>query len=164
MQKLKLITRQQGFTVVEALLAVALVGMLSLAIFGAASIMRRSYDRNIKNNYNLLAAKSGLSQISEALRYAAGVTITNSNGTANVVNSDGSTTIIVLDTADHSLNIGTKSIAEPMVSVLTFTQISTARILISMDVVDPSAAKLTANPKLTMRTTVRMLNIADGAL
>jgi prepilin-type N-terminal cleavage/methylation domain-containing protein len=162
MQKLKLITRQQGFTIVEVLISLALVAMLTLAIFGASSVMRRSYDRNTKNNYNLLVAKSGLSQISEALRYAKGVAV--SNGTATVVNTDGSTTTIVLDTVDHSLNIGTKSIAEPLVSALTFTQVSTARILVSMDVVDPSAAKITANPKLTMRTTVRMLNVTDSAL
>jgi type II secretory pathway pseudopilin PulG len=181
MQKLKLITRQQGFTIVEALISLALVAMLTLAIFGALSVMRRSYDRNTKNNYNLLAAKSGLSQIADVLRYADGITITNSgpdSGHAAAVTVTNPTTAIITTTT-ISLNsagtgnslqfvktIGTtpptsstKSIAEPLVNSLTFTKASDARIQVSMTVVDPSPAKITANPELNMSTTVRMLNV-----
>jgi prepilin-type N-terminal cleavage/methylation domain-containing protein len=168
MQKRNLTGRQQGFTIVELILAVTLVAILTLAIYGAASAMRRSFTQNTLNNYNLLAAKKGLSRIADTLRYATGISLPTS-GSATfadsvtvTVNGGGTTKIYLKDipTGGKALIIGTNSIAEPLVKSLTFGKTSPACITVSMKVVDPSLPKLAANPELELSTTVRMLNVA----
>jgi Tfp pilus assembly protein PilE len=164
MQKQKLAERQQGITMVELMLAVALVGILTLAILGAAGVMRRSFAQNTKNNYNLLASKKGLSRIAEELRYATDMDTpalgnTSSSATFDIDGSLGNT--IIFNSSTGSLEITksgvTTAIAQPFVKSVSFAR-NKSRVTVTMVVQDSSSM---ANPTLTLRTTVRMLNVSE---
>jgi Tfp pilus assembly protein FimT len=164
MQKRNSTARHYGFTTVELMLVVVLVSVLTLALYGAASVMRRSFAQNTKNNYNLLAAKKGLSRIAEELRYATKMDTPASGDTwpSATFDIDGSLgNTIIFNSSNNLLEItkfgATTSLPAPLVRSVTFTR-NNSRIRVTMVVRDASAA---ANPTLTLSTTVRMLNVSE---
>ncbi|MGD8400887.1 MAG: prepilin-type N-terminal cleavage/methylation domain-containing protein [Bacillota bacterium] len=158
MIKLSRQRRQAGITALEMLIAVALIALLTLALYGAASAMRRSYRHNTLSNYNLLAVKQGLSRIASELRYAESVDLTEA-GVAKIT-VDGSTTTVKLEGTSLKITDSAgqvTTISEPLAQSLNFTNTG-ARVTVTLKVRDPSRA---TNPALEMATTVRMLNVSE---
>jgi prepilin-type N-terminal cleavage/methylation domain-containing protein len=91
LSKLKSVKKEEGFTIVEVMIVLAIAGLILLIVFLAVpALQRNSRNTAIKNDASNIAA--GINDFKSSYEGALPTTLTNASGTVSIANGTNSVT------------------------------------------------------------------------
>ncbi len=101
-----MLKKQAGFSLVELLIAVAVLGMLMAAAFGLLSTSIQSYQNSADQGANIQLSRNALNEISNEIRNATAVTVVSPSSITYTAPVD----VIPLNTPNRSIALNANSI------------------------------------------------------
>lgn len=97
---------QAGFSLVELMIAVAVLGLLMAAAFGVLSTSIRSYQNTADQGANVQLSRNAMNEISNEIRNATSVTVVS----AESINYTSPVDVVPVNTPNRSIALNSNSI------------------------------------------------------